>query len=324
MTMLYSEDGRLVKVGSASLDYLSITTYDADQFDAMTFLLSENFGTNVRPETIQRYTGLRYTDGIFMGSGQQPKGAHFMIISSGYDSEKLFRIMRIAPQIKLELWKPTRLDLQCTVPTKARRSSLAKLGDNLRKGVYGEVRDRRSINVRTISSNTGDTVYIGSTSSERMIRLYDKYLVDEQGQKVRHERFEVQFRENTAMRVLQAINQTDSDLYAESKVGVLRGDIRALPQPFVKRTSINKWRVDNEGDKVTRAPDTATETNKTKWLLRLNDAIIGACKQDGVQGIMCRQSIMKALVIACSHDELVDYQAWNLHDEHGELCNIWE
>ena len=315
-----AKDGRPVVAGRPCLDWVSATTRSGDAFEALTLGLQEMFPDSQTRAVIQRYTGINYTEGVFLGSGYQQGQAHFLLQVSGLQAELVIGRMRQDPTINLEDWSLTRIDIQVTLRPKRRRMPLHKLGVNLQKGKYGKISNRREIDVRTQSSATGDTIYVGGVSSEKMRRIYSKSLVDSNGVLHDFERYEIQFRHGTAKSLMKKINVTDEAVYLDNLVKVLRGDATSLPHEFVKRLAISNWNMEEEGTNIARAAKQKGESNTTKWIFNIRKALEKGCKQEGKDGEICRGIMFDAIFRGMSTDPLADNKGCGFWiDEQGNL-----
>lgn len=105
-----------------------------------------------------QYVGWRKT-GFFIGHGEQNGRRHHVISVSGHLSQRMQ-----AGLAKQSKWYGTRIDLQVTI-LKPEKLSLPKIQKRMGKKT-----------ATLISSETNDTLYLGSRTSELFTRLYEKPL----------------------------------------------------------------------------------------------------------------------------------------------------
>lgn len=107
-----------------------------------------------------QYKGWR-KEGFFIGHGRQQNKTHTIINCSGALSQKMLPTLR-----DIEGWYCTRIDLQITIE--------ACVMGNL---TLSQIRDECQTNNTTlIESMDNDTLYLGSRTSEKFTRLYEKFL----------------------------------------------------------------------------------------------------------------------------------------------------
>lgn len=170
--------------GTPACDYLRLTTFNRSSMESLVTLLTS---CDVQPSdlTLRGYAGYMQTfpDGsVFWGQGEQKGMHHWIVQVSGAKSNKA---MSQVIESGIEDYSCTRLDLQITLPVPDWFKSRSFL-DTLRTGTWvGRARKCTSVD------NYGnDTVYIGSKTSDRFIRVYVK--------EVEWLRFEVQYAKERA------------------------------------------------------------------------------------------------------------------------------
>lgn len=322
MEYLYSDDGRVVITGEGACDWITLTTYDYWQWDLLKTHVENAFPKAIGNEFLDGYSGVKYADFLFMGAGKQQGKAHHILHASAYLADVVLRIFQNISTINKKVWSCTRIDIQVTLKPKARRTKLIKLGQYLKEGKYGPISNRRKINVRYQGSDTGDTIYIGSPTSEKMKRIYDKYLTDEDGNSKQYERYEIQYRKRTAQTVFGTILKDGIENISQNIQRIIKGDANLLPIDFQKKLSIYSFSPRIGTITINRAQKEAKESDTTRWVKSIRHALIRACRQSGDNGIYCREIMMRALAESITDNSLVDYRKWRLLDEYGTVITV--
>lgn len=165
-------------INKVQIDWITGTTFDAELWRDTVKQLQGHVNESPRPDNRGGYRGSS-GESIWYGQGTQQEQEHFMIVASGAGSPAAF------PDIASRL-KVTRLDIQVTIELPDWYKSRA-LVDTLR---YGKWPGRRRVIPMREDGKGGTTVYIGSPTSDKMIRIYVKgeyYL-----------RYEIQYRRGYA------------------------------------------------------------------------------------------------------------------------------
>lgn len=321
--MYYADDGRLVIVGEGAIDYLSITTYDGGQDYVISEILRQEYPEMYEKTVINKsYVGIKYAEYVVLAQGMQQKMPHFLLIATGYNSDKILRHMLTDERIDLSKWKVTRIDIQVTLKKKARRTKLITLGMNLEAGKYGDVSNRRKVSVRYQGSETGDTIYIGSPKSEKMRRIYDKFLTDMAGEVIQMERYEIQYRDRTAQSVVNRMIKEGAIEISRVIQKIIKGDMSTLPEKFVEKLSVHRWQPNTKAIIINRAGAPSKTSNTTKWVRQIRYALLRACSQEGINGIESRKALLEALVCAISDDYLEDWSQWRLLSPYGAIWTV--
>ena len=154
----------------AAVDYLTVTFWDSQVWSSCVTLLGGVADEDkCVPARMMMYTGHRCTwnDGsIFWGEGVHSDRKHFIIQVSGAASDRAALALK---SVKGSYWNITRIDLQITLDLPEWYKSRS-LVDTLRKAEW-KSKPRK---VTLIDGNGDDTVYIGSRTSDRYIRIYVK------------------------------------------------------------------------------------------------------------------------------------------------------
>lgn len=250
----------------AVFDWLTLTSYDPVWYAKMKELVlaSPALGSLVNSKIMQ-YAGMR-GDGFFFGAGSQKGTPHYMVRLSGIRSELLFDEIRA--DMFLRDCNCPRCDLQYTTLAKPVRPRTGFYRNVIHTYWRGNGKgEGRTPNVKVIMSDKpmDDTVYVGSRTSEKMIRIYDKPIEGEH-----YVRFEVEYKKDLANLVFQ-----ESLADPRGRADRLK---RALPLPIWRLDPFTEFKglAEAEGKekaKIVRAStslDASMEWVKTSVLPTLN------------------------------------------------------
>lgn len=207
-----------IYIGSAALDWLTLTTFDAAAFTEAVQLVGQHTGAADRLEAgIMQYRGCK-GDGYFFGAGFQAGVEHYMLRLSGSVAQSFFLAAANYPRM-LERFKATRVDVQYThdgVPD----VRLGEVGELLRVAEWDAHKGRRP-KVDYFSNDDGlDTLYIGSRSSVRLQRIYVKPIDNHP-----HLRWEVEYKEQLAANLWAALLEVG----IAALPGILAGEMAVVP-----------------------------------------------------------------------------------------------
>lgn len=151
--------------------------------------------------SLNGYDGVK-AGGSFVGTRRDGHMAQF----SGRFADRFFSTV-YRPDVHF-----SRLDVQVTVKFDEMPANIAKKGyrDAMRENEALPVQRRRKIYI-IVGSDGGDTLYVGSTSSDARGRLYNKEVQSEDPVYAKTWRYEVMFRNDIAMRCISAIAARSSD-----------------------------------------------------------------------------------------------------------------
>jgi hypothetical protein len=189
---------------------LTLTTFEPKQADGLRYLFRDT-----REAKRMQYVGVE--DGNlnwFIGKAKQNYEDHWMFQASGEAADVAFD--PICDNWVAYDWSVTRIDLQITIPLPAYYQS-RQLYDDI-EAWSGDGRPRRPSLVQSGDGN--DTVYIGSRTSNRFIRIYVKPL--DEGKKAL--RMEVEYKRELAHRVFH-----DCRNDRENVTLILAHELSALP-----------------------------------------------------------------------------------------------
>lgn len=198
-------------VGAVVFDYARFTTFDVEIGNYFMDFLGDGMGEG----RVMQYQGIKSRD-AFAGEAMQKSSRHFLYQVSGGRSHDVCRVFRLGMYGR-DL-RSTRLDVQLTIP----------LPDNYSARVVADFwRDcdrwgnGRPANIRLQENTDGlDTVYIGSRTSERYVRVYVKE--DDMG--ARYLRFEVEYKGDLSRKVWGQFLDSELGIYE-----LLRGELDRLP-----------------------------------------------------------------------------------------------
>lgn len=142
------------------IDYLRLASWEFNAYvELMPFLMETWPNDWVRGKWLQ-YVGWR-KESIFVGRGVQGNKAHTILNVSGAASQQWYLNF-----LSLDGWYCTRIDLQRTIKTPlAKNEKLSMVRD-----------DCMTQNTTLIESDENDTLYLGSRTSDKFTRLYEKIL----------------------------------------------------------------------------------------------------------------------------------------------------
>lgn len=184
-------------VGRVATDWITLTTYDQTAYNGLVALCESyvDYNTSTAQRRMQ-YAGLG-GDGFFFGRGRQRDTDHYMIVLSGVQAAVL--APTLATSMFSRLVSCTRIDVQLTLPVVEGARKTGELAHEIRRGLsegVGRVGKRPSVAVWDNEAGTGDTIYIGSRSSDKFVRIYDKF-----GEGIQFVRYESEFKRGVADRI---------------------------------------------------------------------------------------------------------------------------
>lgn len=319
----YDQDGRHVIIGEGAIDWFTLTTYDGDQVDIAEQQLIKAYGKSFETVSISGgYIGFKYAEYVVLLKKNTREATHFVVHASAIHSDEMLRRFITTKGFDITRWKCTRIDIQITLHKRPRRRSLNSIGTDLKSGKFGKISNRRKIEVDLRSSETGDTIYIGSAKSEKRRRIYTKFLSNEDGNNEELERYEIQYRHLTAVNILKRVISEGAEGISTNIQKLIKGDASILPEPFIRLLAIDKFQPKMKGVIVNRARKESKTTNTTKWLRSLRYAILKACNQEGSNGLFCRETILEALVISITENPIENWSGWRLTNVYGEIVGL--
>ncbi len=226
----------------SQLDYLRLASWGHVPYTDVMSTLMQNW-----PDEWERGKWLQYAgwwkESFFIGMGAQGKKRHAIMHTSGHQAHTMYPVVR-----DFDGWYCTRIDVQRTVK-KPEWVDLPKLHKLLgKKGTS------------LISSEENDTLYIGSRTSNKFTRLYEK-LFDEM-----YLRLEFELKGKRALLAWEAIiSGEEVDRVYDYYLGKLR-----LPTRYIK---LFKNAEHNATEKAMNKEREASAENKIIWLTSLDSAM---------------------------------------------------
>lgn len=147
---------------AAQVDWLTIASYKFKSYTQVAAWVRSKYGTTWKRSKWLQYEG--FTNGsIFYGKAQQTnKEEHYIVKVSGLMASDFlthFRQLHFA-----DTFYCTRIDIQRTIPR-----PVWWIPREVKDAIHNE-----GVVCSMVESDTGSTVYIGSRSSGRFVRLYEK------------------------------------------------------------------------------------------------------------------------------------------------------
>lgn len=234
---------------SAYVDYLRLGSWDLKAYtNAASAMMQWRPGW--KAGSFLQYHGHKL-DSLFFGTAKQREKSHYLIQCSGGLSQTLLDDPALAVLLSHESFYCTRIDLQKTLPL-PEWWNVRDIADSL--GADG-------VKHSFIESDTGSTLYVGSRTSDKFIRVYTKSLDRE------YLRFEYELKGQLARAVFGGIFQ-DGTRSINAVYNSLLVNQR-VPQ------YLKSYYLDPEVETVdVRVPEKQHEmAKKLEWLLSLEDTI---------------------------------------------------
>ena len=161
----FTPDRRYSEVG---VDWLTLTTYSLEAFNELYYIhTGEHDQTGIKEKgSFRNYRGV-VASGALWAAGKQGQAVHYLVKASGAKAHDL--AISLASCLSWESFRASRIDLQVTVPGTLDGLSVKRSAE----AIVAMGRMGRPPKITAILGET-DTVYIGSRSSERMVRIYQK------------------------------------------------------------------------------------------------------------------------------------------------------
>ncbi len=229
----------------SQLDYLRLASWGHVPYTEVMSNLMQNWPDEWERGKWLQYAGWR-KESFFIGMGEQAKKRHAIMQASGYLAHTMYPVFR-----DFHGWYCTRFDIQRTVK-KPEWCNLPKLHKLLgKKGTS------------LISSEENDTIYIGSRSSDKFIRLYEK-LFDEM-----YLRLEFELKGKRALMAWEALNSgEDCDRVFDYYLAELR-----LPARYIK---LYKNAEHNATEKAMNKEREHSAEKKIAWIVSLDESMRNA------------------------------------------------
>lgn len=207
-------------INKGACDYLRTTTFDSDMMEKMAKIfqtMSINMPIKSLAKNMQ-YVGYRIEQ-LYLGKGKQRGQQNMMLEASGATAEDVIKEYRELDRCDLLPIGVPRLDVQFTIERIETDENLSALGNRIREMQELHIKNpakRPKIRLRDNSKIENDnTVYVGSRTSDRMVRIYDKKINNKE-----YIRYEIEYHDKVAG---SAFNELMRDEHAAN--GLLRGDM---------------------------------------------------------------------------------------------------
>jgi hypothetical protein len=226
------------------IDYLRLASWEFNAYVDMMPFLMESWPKRWERGKWLQYVGWR-KEGLFVGRGMQGNKAHTVLNISGNLAQTWYKNFT-----RLDAWYCTRIDLQRTIKT--------PLADDEKLAIIRD--DCDTPKTTLIESEENDTLYLGSRTSDRFTRLYEKIL-DETYLRLE---FELKgFRSRACWDAIRAGESTD-------KIFCFYLERSALPERI-------RFEYGNDGEKATELVmrlQIATDEKKTlSWIISLDNSM---------------------------------------------------
>ncbi len=165
--------------------------------------------------------------------------------------------IEISSRIPLESCRVTRFDLQVTLAITPPDPNVALREYHAQKAENEKRKKKRSL--RYISSNTGDTLYVGSRRAKIMLRLYDKgydYANNEKGELWR---YEVEFKGLAAVKAFDAWRSNENRPFFT---------VQLITAEYQKRGILPGFSTGTKFSAIEVKAVVSTAEGKLSWLLR--------------------------------------------------------
>lgn len=164
----HQEIGNDRRYSEIGVDWLTLTTYSLEAFNELYYIhASTRDQTGIKEKgSFRNYRGVMF-GGALWASGKQGQAMHYLVKASGARAHDL--AVSLAACLSWESFRASRIDLQVTVPGILDGLSVKRSTES----IIASRHVGRPPKITAILGET-DTVYIGSRSSERMVRIYQK------------------------------------------------------------------------------------------------------------------------------------------------------
>lgn len=321
MKQYYNDDGRAVIVGVGGVDYLTVTTFDANAYDAWLEALHAMYLSQPQRTKRHMYTGFSFNKGVHILSGYQKQQPHFMLQCSGSDSDKVFRYFSDHLLFSGYDIKCTRIDIQVTHYPYVDRVRLSEVAKMIQDDNAYNPRAKNAGEVSFIGSSTGDTIYKGKRKSEKFMRIYDKKVSDEYGNEYQLERYEIEFKGRTAQFIFDKLNHITDRFRSSWMESAIKGQMESLPNDALSQFAVWELLERNSSVTVSRAKIDRTISNTARWVKGIGRALSRACRESGESGRISRETLFKGIVDGLSDDQLEDYGRWYIVTWKRGLAN---
>lgn len=307
-------------VGDGAIDYVTLTTYSGDVYSGWRDIVEQMRGDRaVGGGMLYGYTMERIGD-MQIGEGIQDKQPHFLVSIAGHEADEFMRLLITTATVDIDAINCSRLDVQLTVP-KQREVRLSYLAQQYQEGQLGEFNGRGRPKVYAYAGNDGDTLYIGSTSSEKVIRFYDKPILLK-GRRQVYERMEVQLRNKKALALLKRIIKAQPNYARATILQYIKTEFNRLPDGLQLSLSVNPYLEDIVGSELKAETTEPEEDRKLRWLKSCRKTFIEIASRQDATGQQARELFLEVLATGTVTGPLVAWMDYRLIGPDGDLWTI--
>lgn len=311
-------DGKEVIFERVACDFVSLTTYDQDVYRQWQELIRTMYLGVPTATAFAQYSGVSYADSVKLVEGTQQGRPHYLVSVSGANADVFLHYYMEEGQISENVGNCTRMDIQITKPALEGRPRLATLAMLYQGGELGEFRGRGRPKVYSYAGDDGDTLYIGSGQSEKLIRIYDKPVTDRKGKTIVAERTELQLRDSRAHSIFQRLLERRPN-YSEAPLrAALKAELEKLPDEMGAFLSACQPGAIN-GPSNAAVYHRRGGGPRTKWLATISNALVEACNQEGSDGNLSQSIILDVLVRSLTGKHTTGIRGWELKSPEGRV-----
>lgn len=182
-----------------AIDYVTLGAFSIEAHKALQWAFDSSARGTGKVARRMQYEGQQY-EGLYLGNAVIEGQAHKMLISSAIQSEYVVAALERSDIRSSEIGC-SRIDLQLTIERDISDKFLSGYRNEIKAALATSTRGRMP-KVRTIDndSSLGETIYIGSRVSEKMVRIYDKPIAGDN-----FIRFEVEWKGDAARKIWKTI-----------------------------------------------------------------------------------------------------------------------
>lgn len=317
------KDGRAIITGIGGVDYLTCTTFNPYVAQKWEALVRERYPSEPTTHREKMYSGEDYEGVAKVLVGRQSSMPHWKFNFSGVDADSMMVLLHQHDCLFRDDIGITRLDIQITTRKYKNRIPIARIHDNLKAGKYGQIAGSGKTSLHLQSSDTGDTLYVGSQWSDKRTRYYTKNVKSNDDSQYELERYEVMYRRETAEKAAAMILEGKEHLDRARINEMLLGDMERLPTKMKVQMRCYAYLKGHNPVYVPRSNEPRIKTSGTRWVMKMADALLKYARQAGENGMTVRGILMRILVMAISTDPLEDVERWTLLSGDGEVVEVF-
>lgn len=314
-------EGKEVIVGRVACDFVSITTYSKELYEQWRELVRTMYLGVPTGTAFAQYSGISYDDSVKLVEGTQNGQPHYMVSVSGANADVFLHYYIEEGAIPENAGNCTRLDIQLTLPKLEDRPRLATLAMDYQEGRLGEFLGRGRPKVYSYAGDDGDTLYIGSGQSEKLVRVYDKEVTDRKGKRTVAERAELQLRASRAQSIFERMLERRPH-YSEGPMrAALKAELEKLPKLMAQQiAACQKGAIDGKAEAAIYQRRGGGP--RTKWLNTNSNAMVEACNQSGPDGDICKMIILDVLARSLTGKHTGSVRGWTITSPEGRVYKV--